>query len=167
MIQYADPKRQAPPAYAIGDPVMLFTRNLQIKRPCKKLDHKYLGPFQIEKVISPMAARLTLPQIWKCHPTFHVSELEPFECGSRPPPDYTKTLRKMSDIEADEEYDVDTIMGSITRRKKVHYHVKWHGYPKKKDWIFEPFENFGEGAHDKLQLYHAQHPLAPKDYRLQ
>ena len=46
----------------------------------------------------------------------------------------------MSDIEADEEYDVDEDKGSITRRYRVLYHVKWLGYPKKKEWTFEPYK---------------------------
>ena len=57
-------------------------------------------------------------------------------------------------------------MGSILRRNRTLYHVKWLGYPQKKDWTFERFENFAEGAHDKLRMFHTQHPQAPKDYRL-
>ena len=38
----------------------------------------------------------------------------------------------MSDLEADEEYDVEDIMGSIARRGRVLYHVKWLGYARKK-----------------------------------
>ena len=37
---------------------------------------------------------------------------------------------------------MDEIKGSIKRRYSVLYHVKWHGCPKKKDWTFEPYENF-------------------------
>ena len=54
------------------------------------------------------------------------------------PVDYDKTLRECADIEADEEYDMDEIKGSIKRRNSVLYHVKWLGFPKKTDWTFEP-----------------------------
>ena len=117
MVQSADYKRKEPPAYNIGDAVMLATCNLRIKRPTRKLDHKFLGPFQIEKVISLTAVRLTLPQKWITQPSFHVSELEPFVSGSRPAPNFEKVLREVSDIEADEEFDVEEIKGSITRNK--------------------------------------------------
>ena len=42
-----------------------MAKNLEIKRPSKKLDHKFLGPFQIERVISPSAVQLALPQRWR------------------------------------------------------------------------------------------------------
>ena len=130
------------------------------------MDHKFLGPFQIKKVISPTAVRLTLPQKWKTHPSFHVSELEPFVSGSRPAPNFEKVLREVSDIEADEEFDVEEIKGSITRNERVLYHVKWHGLPKKKDWTFEPYENFSEGSRELLLAFHKKHPNSPRDYRL-
>ena len=72
MAQNADSKRKEPPTYAVGDVVMLSTRNVKLKRPSKKLGHKFIGPFEVEKVISPTAIRLTLPQAWRTHPTFHV-----------------------------------------------------------------------------------------------
>ena len=166
MIRYTDPKRKEPPPYSVGDAVMLSSRNLKVKRPSRKLDHKYLGPFQIEKIISPTAICLTLPQKWKTHPSFHVSEVEPFVAGSRPPPNFEKVLREVSDIEADEEFDVEEIKGSITRRNRVLYHVKWLGFPRKKDWTFEPYENFSEGARAKLLQFHNDNPNAARDYRL-
>ena len=92
MVQSADTKRKDAPTYSIGDAVMLSTRNLRIKRPSRKLDHKFLGPFQIEKDISPTAVRLILPQRWKTHPSFHVSELEPFVSSSQPARNFEKVL---------------------------------------------------------------------------
>ena len=77
--------------------------------------------------------RLILPKKWKTLPSFHVSELESFVPGNCQVPDFTKVLQKVIDIEADEEYDVDEVKGSITRMNRVLYHVKWLGYPKKKD----------------------------------
>ena len=94
--------------YKVGDPAMLSTRNLKVKRPSKKLDHKFVGPFQVERLISPTAVQLTLPQRWRSYPVFHVSELDPYR--SRPPPDYAKILREVSDLEQEEEYDVEDIM---------------------------------------------------------
>ena len=78
MRRYTDPERKKPPAYQVGDLVMLSGRNIRTRRPTKKLDHKNYGPFQIEKVISPLAVRLTLPRKWKIHNVFHVSLLEPY-----------------------------------------------------------------------------------------
>jgi len=61
MCPYTGPTRKEPPAYQVGDLVMLSRRNIKTHRPSKKLDHKNHGPFQIEKIVSPLAVRLTLP----------------------------------------------------------------------------------------------------------
>jgi len=166
MIKYADKSRAPPPAYKVGDLVMLNGRHIKTKRPSRKLDHKFHGPFQIEKVISPTAVRLTLPSKWRKHPSYHVMELEPFESGSRPAPDPAQILREADDIEADDEYDVEEVKGSIKRRSRVLYHVKWLGWPRKKDWTFEPFENFSVGGLEKLREFHDKNPDSPRDYRL-
>ena len=166
MSENTDNRRIPPLAYQIGDPVMLSTRHIKTKKPSRMLDYKYLGPFQIDKVISPTVVRLILPQKWKTHPSFHVSELEPLVPGNRPVPDFTRVLREESDIKADEEYDVDEVQGSITHRNRVLYHVKLLGYPKKKDWTFEPYENFSERGLEKLYQFHIKHLNQPKDSRI-
>ena len=78
MRRYTDPGRKPPPAYQVGDLVMLSGRNIKTRCPSKKMDHKNHGPFQVEKIIKPLAVRLTLPQKWKIHDVFHVSLLEPY-----------------------------------------------------------------------------------------
>ena len=160
MTKYTDTRRTPPPAYKVGDAVMLSTAHLKLKRPSRKLDHKFSGPFQIQQLISPTAERLTLPHKGKTHPTFHVAEVEPFVQGNRPV-DYEQALRDCADIEADEEYDVDEIKGSIKRRNSVLYHVKWLGFLKKKDRTFEPNGNFSEGARTKLLQFHINYPSSP------
>jgi len=62
MRRYTDPARKEPPAYQVGNLVMLNRRNIKTRRPSKKLDHKNHGPFQIEKIVSPLAIHLTLPR---------------------------------------------------------------------------------------------------------
>ena len=40
----------------------------------RKLAPKWLGPFRVERVISPVAFRIELPiRYWKIHPVFHAS----------------------------------------------------------------------------------------------
>jgi len=75
---YTDPSRNLSPAYQVGDLVMLRGRNIKTRRPSKKLDQMNHGPFQIEKIISPLAVCLTLPRKWKIHNVFHISLLEPY-----------------------------------------------------------------------------------------
>ena len=58
---WADKRRKNPPAFVVGQLVMLNARNIKTKRLAKRLDKKMLGPFRISKVISLNAIRLTLP----------------------------------------------------------------------------------------------------------
>ena len=110
MRRYTDPGRKEPPKHQVGDLVMLNGRNIKTRRPSKKMDHKNHGPFQIEKIISPLAVQLTLPRKWKIHNVFHVSLLEPYRTSEhRTPPDPSKVLREADDIEQTEEYDVEEV----------------------------------------------------------
>ena len=44
-------------------------------RPSKNLAEKYIGPFHIKEVISPVACRLDLPLAMRIHNAFHTSLL--------------------------------------------------------------------------------------------
>jgi len=171
MRRYTDPAKKEPPAYQVGDLAMLNGRNIKTRRPSKKLDHKNHGPFQIEKIVSPLAIRLTLPRKWKIHNVFHVSLLEPYQTSEhRDPPDPSKVLREADDIKQSEEYDVEEVMASVERgrgnNKRILYLVKWRDYPERKDWTEEPFDNFSVGGLEKLREFHQRNPGAPRDYRL-
>jgi len=116
MRRYTDPTRKEPPAYQVGDLVMLNGRNIRTRRPSRKLDHKNHGPFQIEKIVSPLAVRLTLPRKWKIHNVFHILLLEPYQTSEQwAPPDPSKVLREADNIEQSEEYDVEEVMSSVER----------------------------------------------------
>src|SRR4030081_405654 len=81
MKKYADRKRLETPHFEEGQLVMLDARNIKTKRPSKKLDRKLLDPFKISKVVSPTTVKLTLPERWRIHGTFHVSLLKPYRTG--------------------------------------------------------------------------------------
>jgi len=171
MRRYVDPARKDPPAYQIGDLVMLNGRNIKTRRPTRKLDHKNHGPFQIEKIVSPLAFRLTLPRKWKIHNVFHVSLPEPYRSSEhRAPPDPSKVLREADNIEQSEEYDVEEVMSSVERgrgnNKRIRYLVRWLDYPERKDWTEEPYDNFSVGGLENLREFHQRNPNAPRDYRL-
>jgi len=150
---------------------MLNRRNIKTRCPSKKLDRKNHGPFQIEKIVSPLAVRLMLPWKWKIHNVFHISLLEPYRTSEhRVPPDPSKVLREADDIEQSEEYDVYEVMSSVERsrknNKRILYLVKWLDYPECKDWTEEPFDNFSVGGLEKLREFHRRNPGVPRDYRL-
>jgi len=104
MHRYTDPQHTEPPKYQVGDLVMLYECNIKTRCTSWKLDHKIHGPFQVETIVSPLAVRLTLPQKWKIHNYFHISQLESYRTSKhRTPPDPTKILREADGIEQNME----------------------------------------------------------------
>jgi hypothetical protein len=61
MKQCAHKDRADPPEYSKGDLRMQGGKNLQTPRPCKKLNNKLHGPFEITELISETAMPLHLP----------------------------------------------------------------------------------------------------------
>ncbi len=78
--EQADHHRRSGPAYTPGQWVWPSTRNLRLRLPCNKLNPRYVGPFKINRQISPVSYRLALPSNYRISPTFHVSLLKPAGC---------------------------------------------------------------------------------------
>src|SRR5882724_5092135 len=65
--------------YEVGDKVWLNRQNITMTHLMKKLDHKWLGPYVVDKVISQNAYRLKLPPSFsQTHPVFSVTLLQPY-----------------------------------------------------------------------------------------
>ena len=63
--------------FEVGEKVWLLTRNLPLRgSSSRKLSAIYAGPFEIIEQISPVAFRLAVPDAWKVHNVFHVSQLK-------------------------------------------------------------------------------------------
>src|SRR5882724_7878900 len=52
MARFYDAHRREAPLYTVADKVWLNGQNITTTRPMKKLDHKWLGPYPVDKVIS-------------------------------------------------------------------------------------------------------------------
>ena len=63
------------PFYQVGDQVWLYSRNFQTQRPSRKLDNKWIGPFEVLELIGKCACCLKLSKTLRIHPVFHVSLL--------------------------------------------------------------------------------------------
>jgi hypothetical protein len=161
--KYANLKCKDTPEFKIGDLIILDRRHIQTRWPKDKLDHRKHGPFAIEKVVSPTAIRLSLPRKWKIHNTFHVSLLELYNNGNRPPPNLLKIIDESADIGGNEEWEIEEILSSRKVKGKVLYQVKWKGFPLKKDHTEEPYESFIVGSLQLLQEFHSRNPGMPRD----
>ncbi len=77
--KYADQERRQQ-EYKEGDKVMLSTANLNNDNRAPKLAAKYIGPFEVKRVVSAVAYELALPDVYsRVHPVFHVSKLKPYK----------------------------------------------------------------------------------------
>ncbi|KAI2661149.1 Transposon Tf2-6 polyprotein [Labeo rohita] len=73
----ADRHRSKPPLYVCGQKVWLSTQDIPLKLPARKLGPKFIGPYNITKVLNPVTVRLRLPPMLKrIHPVFHVSRVK-------------------------------------------------------------------------------------------
>ena len=122
--------------FKVGDEVLLRSTNIKTRRPSKKLDARYLGPFQIKERIGKLAYRLQLPpSMARIHPVFHVNLLEPWH---KPPPEKNFRPGPIEHPEVvGERYEVEAILRHKSVKNELHYEVKWLGWPAE-DSTWEP-----------------------------
>jgi len=76
MARFYDAHQREGPLYMVGDKVCLNGQNITTTCLMKKLDHKWLGLYPVDKVISWNAYRLKLPSSFgQIHPMFSVTLL--------------------------------------------------------------------------------------------
>ena len=142
--------------FAVGDTVWLSTRNLKKSGPSKKLDYKHTGPYMVTKTINKNAYKLDLPSTMRNYNFFHVSLLDHYipQVGGHPPTE----LHPMR-VEETEESEVNHILDSRQRYRKLHYLVHWAGYNHiHTSWqLAEHLTN----ARDLVDEFHRQRPDRP------
>jgi hypothetical protein len=153
-----------------GDLVLLSTKNLRLKSP-NKLTPKFIGPFRVLQSVGSQAYRLSLPrQYSQLHNVFHVNLLEPWtECsGGRD----TAESMPMPDLEdAEDEWEVETILAEKRKHQQPHFLIKWKGWPAiYNEWLAEEdMEGSKEKIHEfrtsKLQLSRSRRSVPIKDLK--
>src|SRR5262249_6836741 len=77
--EYANRQRRDD-KFEVDDLVLLSSAHITPpqtrQRPTKKLSYKFLGPFRVCQVVTPVVYKLDLPASFKVHPVFHVSLLK-------------------------------------------------------------------------------------------
>ena len=118
MARYYNQKRSTAPKYNPGDKVYLDASDIQTTRPSRKLSHKCLGPFLIERQVGNNVYRLRLPaSMSRLHPVFNVVKLtlakdDPIP-GRRLPPPPTPEI-----VDGEEEWVVEEILDSKVINRK-------------------------------------------------
>ena len=98
-------RKHMPKAYKPGDLVLLSSKHIRLQKASRKLADKFLGPFEVLKVVGKNAYTLKLPKKYgRLHSTFHVSLLEPYR--QRPGSEKPTAI----DIASEEEWEVEKIL---------------------------------------------------------
>jgi hypothetical protein len=140
-------RNKIPSQFAPGDKVLLSTLNMR-RGPGSKLLPKWLGPYEVDKLVGSAAVKLRLPDNVRFHHTFHVSLVKPYKSsGTVQPPGAPLT----SDHDKTPIYEVEDIVdhrvnkvpigkrrAGRRRRYKQEYEflVKWRDYgPIHNSWV--------------------------------
>ena len=139
--KYADQNRREL-TFKVGDLVLLNTEDITFTEGTKKLLDKYIGPYKVLEVVSPLSYRLDLPKkLKRLHPVFHVSKLKEYHSTS----DFKDRIQQdrpmpVVKIDGEDEWYVEKIINKRTKKNRIEYLVKWEGYP---EWesTWEPLSN--------------------------
>ncbi|CAI7810412.1 unnamed protein product [Closterium sp. NIES-53] len=137
--QYADRQRHDH-SVAVGDQVLLDTRNLNLSHLPSKLRPRFCGPFLVEAQVTPVTFCLSFLDTWKLHNAFHVQLLKPYKDpnqqfqGRQLPPPPPPVL-----VQDAPEYEVERVLTHRHRGgKTLESLLRWKGYdPTEDSWVAE------------------------------
>ena len=154
----ADKHHSAALDCTIGQQIWLATRNLQLTRTSQKLTERWLGPYTIIGLAGPNAIKLKLPRSMQIHPVVNVSLIKPYLGPMEGQTLYQPKLLHVTE-DRDNEWEVDHIMDSCLKNKKLEYLVHWRGYDNL-DHTWESKSNL-RNAKDAICDFHESHSFTP------
>ena len=149
-------------AYTVGDQVWLSTDNLRLPCASRKLSERWLSPYPITKLVGTNAVELRLPRSMRIHPVVNISRVKPYR-ERLPGQPVTAPGPSTVTEDREEEYEVESIIDSRYKGKRLEYLVHWKGWSET-DRTWEPVANLGN-ATDAVRDFHAAHPAAPRRLR--
>ena len=119
---------------------MPSTRNLRQRRSSKKLADRWIGPYQLVRVMdSKLVYQLRLPPTMRQHDVSPISPLEPYH-GDDP-----ASKNRRDDVDtSDVAYEVERILAHRGPPQAREFLIRWKGYPPDDD-SWEPLENLDDG----------------------
>jgi RNase H-like domain found in reverse transcriptase/Integrase zinc binding domain/Chromo (CHRromatin Organisation MOdifier) domain len=131
-------KRRQDVSFAVGDMVLLSTKNLKLKGTTpRKLLPRYIGPYKVLGLIGKVAYKLELPEQMRVHNVFHASLLSKYVSDGKLHPLPPQV------IEGELEYEVEAITAhevvkggkskGKTHRPHVRFLTAWKGYGREHD----------------------------------
>jgi transposase InsO family protein len=164
--KYADRHRRDVPAFTVGDMVLVNAANLRAPSDSAtpgagKLRSRFIGPYPISKVISPVSYHVDLPTSLRLvHPAFHISALKPWRDGSADFPDRepepTPPPPVMGDF-GELEWTVEEIREKRRKGRGWQYLVKWLNCPEVEN-SWEPARRLKQDVPELVAEYDARHP---------
>ena len=165
--KYYDAKHVDQPEIKVGNSVLVSLQNMTTRRPSKKLDIRFAGPYRVLEAVGSRAFRLNLPNSMKNHPVFHVSLLRPFYPATYPEQDYTPPGPvEVDQTTEDSSFEVSAVIDSRIKRNRLEYLVEWagcEGTTEHASW--EPASNL-EGSQDSVDEFHRLHQDKPAKMNL-
>jgi hypothetical protein len=162
MSRYYNQRRMPAPEFRPGGKVYLDRTDITTTRPSRKLSHKYLGPFPVERKVGNNIYRLRLPPSKsRIHPVFNVVKLTPapddliagWHTAPPPPPEI---------VDGEEEWVVEEILDSKMMNRKLRYLVKWKDFGiEHNSW--EPWDNVH--VPELVAKFYRKHPGAARHIR--
>ena len=121
---YYNQRQFAAPKYQPEDKVYIDASDIQTTQTPKKLSHKCLGPFLIERQVGNSAYHLNLPaSMSRLHPVFNVVKLTP-AIEDPIPRRHILPLPPQKIINGEEDWVVEEILDSKIVNKKLQYLIK-------------------------------------------